>query len=174
MKRLARSLTAALLATALVAVGLAAPLQVAACLCGEASEYTPDVRFEGRVISTPDNGPFDGAPGVYRFEILESLTGDPGDGRVYDDGIGSSCGSYFELGAVYLVHAERIEPDIGWDNKPAPGVPLVTGMCRGNEFLAAASPAPSPNWAVTIALVALMTTAGGLGIVAGRDRRAVR
>ncbi len=174
MRRQTRSLVALGLVAALVAVGLVAPRLVAACLCGPAYEYPFDVVFVGTLVDDPNEGQFLGTAGVYRFEIDEVRTGDAGDGRVHSPAGYGGCGFAFEIGAKYLVHARRVDPDADVDGQGRPGVSLATSTCMGGSQLA---PAPPPALMDALGgpiLVGVLGVAAAVGVVVVVQRRRSR
>jgi LPXTG-motif cell wall-anchored protein len=139
---------------------LVVPQVVVACLCSHVDRG--DVVFIGTVTDSPNRSillrdVFEGAAGVYTFDVDSVTRGDPKDGRVYTPAGFGGCGRVFELGATYRVHAEVVTPDDQLLGR-RPGVALATGTCMEGELL------DPPDQVV--AFQSLIFTPQGIGLMA--------
>jgi hypothetical protein len=168
-----RAFLSGFLLVGVLAIALAAPMQVAACLCGRSDSNASDVVFTGTAVDVPGDGPFLGVAGVYRFDVDEVQKGDAGDGQVFSPSGAGGCGRVFEIGAKYLVHADLVDPEADWDGFGRPGASLATHACMEGSLL---EPAPPPRaleqgWVVA-GLIGLVVVAVGSGVAFAYGQRA--
>lgn len=152
-------LALALVAVALLVLGVAGPAKACSCAGGMTEQQhidSADIAFEGTptaetTATTVPNVPQMSPRKTYRFTVSKTVKGSPSNPiDIGTAGDGAACGTTFVVGTPYRVYARRNDNG-GYD----------TGLCSGNVEVSAlptTTTAPKPKPSTTTTTDPLPTT----------------